>query len=138
MSIPYKKLEEVAYELNRRAAIAVPVDAKNSFIQAAARETHADAKRALLAVIDNADTAVAQQSSMCGDTGLPRFSAKVGSDVKMEGGCVTPEGAPRRAPVPPTKAAPPRSNRVHPPPRRNPGTNVGVMAPNVDYRFEPE
>ena len=27
---------------------------------------------------------------------------------------------------------------MHPLTRRNPGTNVGVMAPNVDYRFEPE
>src|SRR6478609_1804439 len=138
MSIPYKKLEEVAYELNRHAAIAVPVDAKNSFIQAAARETYPDAKRALLAVIDNADTAVAQQSSMCGDTGLPRFYAKVGNDVQIEGGFVNLERALRQATVRSTKDVPLRSNRVHPLTRRNPGTNVGVMAPNVDYRFEPE
>ena len=32
-------LEEVAYELNRRAAIAVPLDAKKAFVQAAERET---------------------------------------------------------------------------------------------------
>src|SRR5438105_373723 len=138
MSVSYKKLEEVAYELNRRAAIAVPVDAKNSFIQAAARETHPDAKRALLAVIDNADTAVAQQSSMCGDTGLPRFYAKVGNEVQIEGGFVNLERALRQATVRATKDVPLRSNRVHPLTRRNPGTNVGVMAPNVDYRFEPE
>src|SRR6476620_11759948 len=138
MSISYQKLEAVAYELNRRAAIAVPVDAKNSFIQAAARETHPDAKRALLAVIDNADTAVAQQSSMCGDTGLPRFYAKVGNDVQIEGGFVNLERALRQATVRATKDVPLRSNRVHPLTRRNPGTNVGVMAPNVDYRFEPE
>src|SRR3954470_12691900 len=138
MTISYKKLEEVAYELNRRAAIAVPVDAKNSFIQAAARETHPDAKRALLAVIDNADTAVAQQSSMCGDTGLPRFYAKVGNDVQIEGGFVNLERALRTATARATKDVPLRSNRVHPLTRRNPGTNVGVMAPSVDYRFEPE
>jgi L(+)-tartrate dehydratase alpha subunit len=138
MTISYQKLEEVAYELNRRAAIAVPVDAKNSFVQAAARETHPDAKRALLAVIDNADTAVAQQSSMCGDTGLPRFYAKVGNNVEIEGGFVNLERALRQATVRATKDVPLRSNRVHPLTRRNPGTNVGVMAPNVDYRFEPE
>ena len=114
------------------------VDAKNAFIQAAARETHPDAKRALLAVIDNADTAVAQQSSMCGDTGLPRFYAKVGNDVQIEGGFVNLERALRQATVRATKDVPLRSNRVHPLTRRNPGTNVGVMAPNVDYRFEPE
>ena len=31
-----------------------------------------------------------------------------------------------------------RSNRVHPLTRRNPGNNVGVFAPNIDYRFQPE
>jgi L(+)-tartrate dehydratase alpha subunit len=138
MSIPYKKLEDVAYELNRRAAIAVPLDAKQAFVQAAERETHPDAKRALLAVIDNADVAVGQQSSMCGDTGLPRFYAKVGNDVQLEGGFANLERAVRAATVRATKDVPLRSNRVHPLTRRNPGTNVGVMAPNVDYRFEPE
>ena len=86
MTISYSQLEEVAYELNRRAAIAVPLDAKNAFVDAAERETNPDAKRALLAVIDNAGTAVAQQSSMCGDTGLPRFYVKAGNDVRLEGG----------------------------------------------------
>jgi L(+)-tartrate dehydratase alpha subunit len=138
MTIPYKKLEEVAYELNRRAAIAVPLDAKQAFVKAADRETNPDAKRALLAVIDNANTAVAQQSSMCGDTGLPRFYAKVGNDVKIDGGFANLERAIRAATAQATKDVPLRSNRVHPLTRRNPGTNVGVMAPNIDYRFEPE
>jgi L(+)-tartrate dehydratase alpha subunit len=138
MTISYQKLEEVAYELNRRAAIAVPLDAKQAFAKAAERETNPDAKRALLAVINNADTAVAQQSSMCGDTGLPRFYAKVGNDVRLDGGFISLERAVRAATVRATKDVPLRSNRVHPLTRRNPGTNVGVMAPNVDYRFEPE
>jgi L(+)-tartrate dehydratase alpha subunit len=138
MTISYEKLEEVAYELNRRAAIAVPLDAREAFLKAAERESNPDAKRALLAVINNADTAVAEQSSMCGDTGCPRFYAKVGNDVRLEGGFVNLERALRAATVRATKAVPLRSNRVHPLTRRNPGTNVGVMAPNVDYRFEPE
>jgi L(+)-tartrate dehydratase alpha subunit len=138
MSISYKKLEEVAYELNRRAAIAVPLDAKNAFAKAAEHESNPDAKRALLAVVNNADTAVAQQSSMCGDTGLPRFYVKVGNDVQLDGGFVNLERALRASTVRATKDVPLRSNRVHPLTRRNPGTNVGVMAPNIDYRFEPE
>jgi L(+)-tartrate dehydratase alpha subunit len=138
MSIKYSQLEEVAYELNRRAAIAVPLDAKQAFQQAAQRETQPDAKRALLAVLDNADVAVAQQSSMCGDTGLPRFYVKAGNNVELEGGFIALERALRAATVKATKEVPLRSNRVHPLTRRNPGTNVGVMAPSVDYRFEPE
>jgi L(+)-tartrate dehydratase alpha subunit len=136
--ISYRQLEEVAYELNRRAAIAVPLDAKKAFIAAAQRETNADAKRALLAVIDNADVAIGQQSSMCGDTGLPRFYVKSGNEVRLEGGFAVLERALRAATARATKDVPLRSNRVHPLTRRNPGTNVGVMAPNIEYRFEPE
>jgi L(+)-tartrate dehydratase alpha subunit len=138
MPVSYSQLEQVAYELNRRAAIAVPLDAKKAFVEAAQRETHPDAKRALLAVIDNADVAVGQQSSMCGDTGLPRFYVKSGNEVRLEGGFIALERALRAATARATKDVPLRSNRVHPLTRRNPGTNVGVMAPNIEYRFEPE
>ncbi len=138
MPINYAQIEEVAYELNRRAAIAVPLDAKRAFVDAAQRETNPDAKRALLAVINNADVAVGQQSSMCGDTGLPRFYVKAGNDVRLDGGFAAIERALRAATARATKDVPLRSNRVHPLTRRNPGTNVGVMAPNVEYRFEPE
>ena len=31
-----------------------------------------------------------------------------------------------------------RANRVHPLTRRNPGNNVGIFAPSVDYSFEPD
>jgi L(+)-tartrate dehydratase alpha subunit len=138
MPITYTQLEEVAYELNRRAAIAVPLDAREAFAAAAQRESHPDAKRALLAVLDNADVAAAQQSSMCGDTGLPRFYVKAGNNVELEGGFVALERALRAATARATKDVPLRSNRVHPLTRRNPGSNVGVMAPNIDYRFEPD
>ncbi|MEX2310511.1 MAG: fumarate hydratase [Pirellulales bacterium] len=138
MPISYSQLEEVAYELNRRAAIAVPLDAREAFVHAAERETHPDAKRALLAVVENAGLAVIQQSAMCGDTGLPRFYVKAGNDVRLEDGFVGLERALRAATARATKDVPLRSNRVHPLTRRNPGTNVGVMAPNVDYRFEPQ
>jgi len=138
MAIAYSQIEAAAYELNRRAAIAVPLDAKHAFVQAAERESNPDAQRALLAVINNADVAVSQQSSMCGDTGLPRFYVKAGNDVRLEGGFNSLERAVRAATARATRDVPLRSNRVHPLTRRNPGTNVGVMAPNIDYRFEPD
>lgn len=138
MPIPAALLEEVAYEVNRRAAIAVPLDAKGAFVAAAARETHAPARRALEAIVRNADVAVAQDSAMCGDTGLPRFYVKAGNDVQLEGGFAALERALRRATARATQDVPLRANRVHPLTRRNPGHNVGVFAPNVDYRFEPQ
>src|SRR5262245_47045264 len=109
MTISYENLEEVAYELNRRAAIAVPLDARRAFAQAAQRETNPDAQRALLAVIDNAEVAVAQQSSMCGDTGLPRFYVKVGNEARIAGGFVALERALRAATQRATRDVPLRS-----------------------------
>jgi L(+)-tartrate dehydratase alpha subunit len=138
MAIGYELLEAVAHELNRRAAIAVPLDAREAFVLAAQRETNAAARMALDAVVHNADVAVAESSAMCGDTGLPRFYVKSGNDVRLEGGFASLERALRRGTALATQSVPLRSNRVHPLTRRNPNNNVGVMAPNIDYRFEPE
>jgi L(+)-tartrate dehydratase alpha subunit len=138
MAIPYQLLEDVAHELNRRAAIAVPLDAREAFVLAAQRETNPAAKIALNAILQNAEVAVEQQAAMCGDTGLPRFYVKVGNDAKLEDGFASLENAVRRGTALATQSVPLRSNRVHPLSRRNPNNNVGVMAPNIDYRFEPE
>ncbi|MGH2355398.1 MAG: fumarate hydratase [Chloroflexota bacterium] len=138
MAIKSAWLEEVAHELNRRAAIAVPLDAKQAFQDAAGRETNPASRQALLSIVENAAVAVEQRSAMCGDTGLPRFYVKVGNAAQLEGGFVALERALRRATARATRDVPLRSNRVHPLTRRNPGNNVGVFAPNVDYRFEPD
>ncbi|CAA9211358.1 MAG: Fumarate hydratase class I, alpha region; L(+)-tartrate dehydratase alpha subunit [uncultured Chloroflexi bacterium] len=138
MGITYALLEDVAHELNRRAAIAVPLDAKEAFVLAAQKERNATAKLALEAVVRNADVAVAEQSAMCGDTGLPRFYVKAGNGAQIDGGFFALERALRRGTALATRSVPLRSNRVHPLTRRNPNNNVGVLAPNVDYRFEPE
>jgi L(+)-tartrate dehydratase alpha subunit len=138
MTITYELLEQVAHELNRRAAIALPLDAKESFVLAAQRERNPAAKLALEAVVRNADVAVAEQSAMCGDTGLPRFYVKAGNGAHIEGGFFALERALRRGTALATRSVPLRSNRVHPLTRRNPNNNVGVLAPNVEYTFEPE
>ena len=48
MTISYKQLEEVAYELNRRAAIAVPLDARQGFDQAAKRVAEPGLRKLIL------------------------------------------------------------------------------------------
>jgi len=138
VAIPYDLLEQVAHELNRRAAIAVPLDAKEAFVVAAHRETNAASKLALNAIVQNAATALAESSAMCGDTGLPRFYVKVGNGAHLSDGFASLERALRRGTALATQSVPLRSNRVHPLTRRNPNNNVGVMAPNADYRFEPD
>ena len=69
MPITRRVLDEVAFELNRRAAIAVPVDAKLAHRQAAERETNPLARYVLDSVVENAELAVLDQRPMCGDTG---------------------------------------------------------------------
>lgn len=137
MPIPIELIEETACEVNRRAATGVPLDAKQAFQRAADWETHALAKRVLNAIVENADLALAEGRPMCGDTGLPRYYVKVGNEALVEGGFVALERTLRRAVAHATQDVKLRSNRVHPLTRQNPGNNVGVFAPNVDYRFEP-
>jgi L(+)-tartrate dehydratase alpha subunit len=138
MPIPLSTLHDVAFELNKRAAIAVPIDAKQAFERAAAREHNPLARVVLESLVENAELAVLDQRPMCGDTGLPRFYVKAGNDAQIEGGFAALERALRAATARATQEVRLRSNRVHPLTRHNPGNNVGVFAPNVDYRFEPE
>lgn len=138
MPIQVSTLEAVAYELNRRAAIAVPLDAREAFQCAADRETNTLAKRVLLSIVENAAVAVADDRPMCGDTGLPRYYVKAGNDAHIEGGFVALERTLRAVTARVTQDVKLRSNRVHPLTRRNPGNNVGVFAPNIDYHFEPD
>jgi L(+)-tartrate dehydratase alpha subunit len=138
MSITRPVLDEVAFELNRRAAVAVPIDAKVAHRQAAERETNPLARYVLNSVVENADLAVLDQRPMCGDTGLPRYYVKLGNQAVVEGGLANLEHSLRSAVARATQEVQLRSNRVHPLTRRNPGNNVGVFAPNVDYRVEPE
>lgn len=130
-------LYRVAYEVNRRAAVAVPPDGLNAFRQAHERETQPMARFILGQIIENAHIAGAQGIPMCGDTGLPRYYVKLGNEATVEGGMVALERACRQAVADVTKGIQLRANRVHPITRKNPGNNVGVFAPSVDYSFEP-
>jgi L(+)-tartrate dehydratase alpha subunit len=138
MPVNINRLEEAAVELNRRAAVATPLDARRAHKAAADRETNKLARYVLNSIVDNSELAVLEDRPMCGDTGVPRYYVKAGNDVQIEGGFAALEHALRRALATATHEVKLRSNRVHPLTRRNPGNNVGVFAPNIDYRFEPE
>ena len=62
----------------------------------------------------------------------------VGNDALIDGGFVVLERAVRQATARVTQDLALRSNRCHPLNRSNPGNNVGLFAPNIEYRFEPE
>ena len=136
--ISQETLYQVAYEANKRAAIAVPKDGLAAFEKAFQSETKPMARFVLGQVLENAELAVAENRPMCGDTGLPRFYVKMGNEARVDGGFVALERAFRQAVADVTHDIQLRANRVHPLTRRNPGNNVGVFAPNVDYSFEPD
>ena len=136
--ISQELIYQVAYEANKRAAIVVPQDGLVAFGQAWERESKPLARVILGRLIENAKVAVADARPMCGDTGLPRYYVKAGNEAVIEGGFVALERSLRRAVADITQDIQLRANRVHPLTRRNPGNNVGVYAPNVDYSFEPE
>ena len=88
VGISQEIIEEAAYELNKRAAVAVPEDAIRAFERARDRETKPMAKYVLTKIVENARVAVAESRPMCGDTGLPRFYVKAGNECVIEGGFV--------------------------------------------------
>lgn len=131
-------LYSTAYEANRRAAIALPPDGVAAIENAHLHETKPMARFILGELLENAKLAVADSRPMCGDTGLPRYYVKIGNEARIEGGVVSLERAFRKAVADVTHDIPLRANRVHPLTRQNPGNNVGMFAPNIDYSFEPD
>ena len=136
-SIGADLIREVAFELNRRAAIHIPDDVRTSIRGMAERETEKLSKFVLLEIVKNYEVADEDQRPMCADTGLPRFYAKIGNEARIEGGFVAFERSLREATARATAEIPLRPNRVHPLTRKDHNNNVGIHAPTVDYSWEP-
>jgi L(+)-tartrate dehydratase alpha subunit len=90
-------LYQVAVELNSRAAIKIPDDARQAAERMYERATHKLSKYVLGQIVQNYAVAIAEQPPMCADTGLPRFYAKVGNEAQLAGGVVALERELRRA-----------------------------------------
>lgn len=135
--ISAEQMYEAAYQTTKRAAIAVPKDGRAAYTRAFQTEGKPLAKHVLGKILENYDLAIQEGRPMCADTGLPRFYVKVGNEARLAGGFVALERALRQAVADVTQDIQLRANRVHPLTRKNPGNNVGVLAPNVDYSFEP-
>ena len=136
--IPESLLEEAAYEAHRLAATTLPEDVKQAFERMRSRESEELPKHVLGAIVENFRVAQEDQRPICADVGVPRVYAVVGNEAVPAGGLVALERAVRRATERVTRDLALRSNRCHPITRRNPGTNVGLFAPNVEYRVEPD
>ena len=128
----------VAYELMRRAAIAIPKDFKDAIRKAAEGERGKLSLMVLNEIMTNYDVAEKEDRPMCGDTGLPRWYVKVGENCRLDGGFIQLERALRQATADATRDIPLRPNRVHPLTREDHNNNLGIFAPEIDYSFEPD
>lgn len=132
------QIERAAYEAHRLAATTLAKDVRAAFDTIHARETEDLTKQVMGAIIDNYKVAEADQRPICADVGVSRIYAVVGNEASVAGGFVAFERAIRKATVAVTRNLALRSNRCHPLNRQNPGNNVGLFAPNIEYRFEPD
>lgn len=131
-------MEEAAYEAHRLAATTHPPDVRAALNRALERESKDLPRFVMKAIVENSMVAEEDQRPICADVGVLCFFVVAGNEASIEGGFVALERAVRRATVRVTRDLALRSNRVHPVNRRNPGNNLGVFSPNIDYRFEPD
>ncbi len=136
--IPVSALEAAVYEAHRRAATVLPNDVRLAFERMAQREAEPLPQRVMHEILDNVEIAETDQRPICADVGVPRLYVVVGDKARLEDGFVAFEHAARAATARITRDLAMRSNRCHPITRENPGNNVGVFAPNIEYRFEPD
>ncbi|HYH38294.1 MAG TPA: fumarate hydratase [Azospirillum sp.] len=138
MPIPISVVEETGVELMRRAAIEIPDDYRAGIKDMMASEEDELSRFVLQAMVENWEVAEQDRRAMCADTGLPRYYVKAGNEARVEGGFVALERALRRATATATHAIPLRPNRVHPLSRKDHNNNVGILAPEIEYSFEPD
>lgn len=136
--LPVGLVEDVAKELMRRAAIAIPTDFKQAVLDMGRQESNPLSRFVMEQISSNYEIAEADQRPMCGDTGLPRWYVKAGNEARPEGGFAGLERTLRKAVAEATEEIPLRPNRVHPLTREDHNNNLGIHAPEVLYTFEPE
>jgi L(+)-tartrate dehydratase alpha subunit len=130
-------IEEAAYRAHHLAATKLPQDVRKAFHRIHEKETEELTKEVMRAIVENFEVAEMDERPICADVGVSRFYVVIGNDAVVEGGFIVLERAIRQATQRITKDLALRSNRVHPINRHNPGDNLGLFSPNVDYRFEP-
>jgi L(+)-tartrate dehydratase alpha subunit len=136
-AIRAETIEEAGLEIMRMAAIEIPRDYLDGIRAMMATEENELSRFVLQAMVENWEVAETDRRAMCADTGLPRYYVKAGNEAVIEGGFVALERALRRATAQATHDIPLRPNRVHPLTRKDHDNNVGILAPEIEYSFEP-
>jgi L(+)-tartrate dehydratase alpha subunit len=136
-AIPAEAIEAAGLEIMKKAAIEIPRDYLDGIKGMMATEKNELSRFVLEAMVENWEVAEEDRRAMCADTGLPRYYVKAGNEIVVEGGFVALERALRRATAQATHDVPLRPNRVHPLTRKDHNNNVGILAPEIEYSFEP-
>ncbi len=127
-------VENVAFNILKRAVIYLPEDVKQALNKAYGEETSETGKTQLKAILDNIELAEKYQAPVCQDTGTIIFYVKAGSQVKnldkIEEALVN---ATRKA----TKEVPLRPNAVDPFTQKNSGDNTGRHIPHLHWEIVP-
>lgn len=137
-AISAEAIEAAGREIMGKAAIEIPRDYLDGIRGMLATEKNELSRFVLEAMIENWEVAEADRRAMCADTGLPRYYVKAGNEAVIEGGFVALEQALRKATAAATHEIPLRPNRVHPLTRKDQNNNVGILAPEIEYSFEPD
>jgi len=132
VKVNLQTLEEVGYELLRRAAIILPQDVKQALKSAYEEETSETAKTELRNILDNIENAERMGKPLCQDTGIVSFYIR-SREIPNFGEL---SRALEKATVEATKKIPLRPNAVHPLTRKNTGNNVGNHIPNINWLYE--
>ena len=128
--IPEDSIKEACVEILRRSATQLPMDAVNALRRGYENETDDVPRMQMKAILDNIELAVKTGTPMCQDTGVHIFFVNIGK-VDVNG----LDSVINEAVAEATESVPLRPNAVHPLTRKNPGTNVGVRMPYINYHF---
>jgi hypothetical protein len=83
LAISEQLLEEIIFELIKKASIELPLDVQNALASGYAREENPAAKGQLGAILNNCRIAREKQVGLCQDTGMPMFYADLGLNCRL-------------------------------------------------------
>ncbi len=124
-------VEETVFRLLADASTGVPPDVKEALTEAYAAADNDMAKMNLKAILENIDIAMGERRPLCQDTGVHIFFVR--GNLKLLDSISDFESTIRKALERATKEVPLRPNAVHPITRKNPGNNIGVGLPHINY-----
>lgn len=128
------QIEELTYNLYKKAVINLPSDVKTALEHAYDIETNETALLNLKAIIDNIKAAEEMGIPLCQDTGLPIIFVKYGNvnvENHNEGIINGITNGVKKA----TQEIPLRPNVVDPLTRKNSGNNIGRFVPQIDVEL---